>query len=100
VNNTPVARDLGSTARAAETISVALIRSEWASGKPHKKSAPETPKRGHLAIMVFTGGKLKFSAHIPQAKLNPEDRSKQSCNQRCEGSAWLRASTAKSHIPI
>jgi hypothetical protein len=59
-----VARDLGSTVRAAETISLVHIRSEWASGKPHKKSAAEAPKRGHLATMVFTGGKLKFSAQF------------------------------------
>jgi hypothetical protein len=36
---------------------------EWVSGKPHKKSAAETAKEGRLATTVFTGGKLKISAH-------------------------------------
>jgi hypothetical protein len=36
---------------------------ERVSGKPHEKSIPETPKRGHLTTTVFAGGNLKISAH-------------------------------------
>jgi hypothetical protein len=39
---------------------------ELASGKPSKKCAAETPKRRHLAPTVFTGGNLKFLAHVLQ----------------------------------
>ena len=39
------------------------------SGKPHKKCAEETPRTGHLASYVLTGGNLKICAHIPRAKM-------------------------------